>query len=135
MAVSLEAREPLLDHELVGWMAGLPSDFRLHGGEGKWLLKKAMEPYLPKDILYRRKMGFSVPIDRWFRGALADRVAALANGSHVAGSGWFDMNYFAACAAAHRSGRADHSRLLWQMLMLEGSLAALTATPAAALAA
>ena len=135
MAVSLEAREPLLDHELVGWMAGLPSDFRLHGGEGKWLLKKAMEPYLPKDILYRRKMGFSVPIDRWFRGALADRVAALANGSNVAGSGWFDMNYFAACAAAHRSGRADHSRLLWQMLMLEGSLAALTATPAAALAA
>ncbi|MBW7946756.1 MAG: amidotransferase 1, exosortase A system-associated [Sphingomonadaceae bacterium] len=135
MAVSLEAREPLLDHELVGWMAGLPSDLRLRGGEGKWLMKKAMEPYLPKDILYRRKMGFSVPIDRWFRGALADRVAALANGSNVAGSGWFDMNYFAACAAAHRSGRADHSRLLWQMLMLEGSLAALAATPAAALAA
>lgn len=135
MAVGLEAREPLLDHELVGWMAGLPSPMRLHGGEGKWLLKKAMEPYLPGDILYRKKMGFSVPIDRWFRGALADRVAALPSGSAVAASGWFDMHYFAECARAHRSGRADNSRLLWQMLMLEGSLAGLAAKPAAAMAA
>jgi asparagine synthase (glutamine-hydrolysing) len=135
MAVSLEAREPLLDHELVAWMAALPSRLRLSGGEGKWLLKKAMEPYLPRDVLYRRKMGFVVPIERWFRGALADRVAALATGSAVAESGWFDMNRFSAWAAAHRARRADHSRLLWQMLMLEGALSALAARPAAALAA
>jgi asparagine synthase (glutamine-hydrolysing) len=135
MAVSLEAREPLLDHELVAWMAKLPSDLRLRGGEGKWLMKRAMEPYLPRDILYRRKMGFVVPIERWFRGALADRVAALAKGSTLADSGWFDMGFFRDCTAAHRAGRADHSRLLWQMLMLEGSLAALAGQPAAAMAA
>jgi asparagine synthase (glutamine-hydrolysing) len=135
MAVSLEAREPLLDHELVAWMAALPSGLRLSGGEGKWLLKKAMEPYLPRDVLYRRKMGFVVPIERWFRDALADRVAALATGSAVADSGWFDMNRFSAWAAAHRAGRADHSRLLWQMLMLDGALSALAARPTTALAA
>lgn len=135
MAVSLEAREPLLDHELVGWMTGLPSRFRLNDGEGKWLMKKAMESHLPRDILYRRKMGFVVPIARWFRGVLADRVAVLAKSSTVAATGWFDMHYFADCAAAHKSGRADHCRLLWQMLMLEQSLSALAAKPAAALAA
>ncbi len=135
MAVSLEAREPLLDHELVGWMAGLPSAMRLHGGEGKWLMKKALEPYLPDDILYRRKMGFVVPIERWFRGVLADRIAAIAENSIVAGSGWFNMDYFKRCAARHKAGRADHSRLLWQMLMLENSLKTIEETPVAALAA
>jgi asparagine synthase (glutamine-hydrolysing) len=135
MAVSLEAREPLLDHELVGWTAGLPDAMRLRGGEGKWLMKKAMQPFLPDDILYRRKMGFVVPIDRWFRGPLADRIEALASGSAAADTGWFDMNWFAACARAHRQGRADHSRLLWQMLMLDGSLQALAGTQATAIAA
>ncbi|MCA3256415.1 MAG: amidotransferase 1, exosortase A system-associated, partial [Alphaproteobacteria bacterium] len=78
MAVSLEAREPLLDHELVQWAAGLPQDLRIRGGEGKWLLKKAMEPFVPKDLLYRPKMGFVVPISDWFRGRLADRIEAVA---------------------------------------------------------
>ncbi len=123
MAVSLEAREPLLDHGLVEWISGLPDSKRLHGGEGKWLFKRAMRTYLPDDILFRKKMGFVVPIERWFRGALADRVAALSTNSRVANSGWFDMDWFARQASAHRAGRADHSRLLWQMVMLEESLA------------
>ncbi len=62
MAHSLEVREPLMDHPLVEWLATLPSSFKLRGGEGKWLFKKAMEPYLPKDVLYRPKMGFAVPL-------------------------------------------------------------------------
>ncbi|MGB3723718.1 MAG: XrtA/PEP-CTERM system amidotransferase [Pacificimonas sp.] len=122
MAVSLEAREPLLDHDLVEWMAGLPPAKRLKGGEGKWLFKRAMRTYLPDDILYRKKMGFVVPIERWFRGALADRVAALSSKSRVGDSGWFNMDVFSTQAQAHRAGRADHSRLLWQMIMLEESL-------------
>ena len=125
MANSLEAREPLLDHNLVEWMAGLPPRQRLNGGNGKWLMKEAMRPLLPPQILDRRKMGFVVPIAPWFRGALADRVAALASGSRVAESGWFSMPYFSRLARAHRRGAADHSRLLWQMIMLEESLALL----------
>ena len=70
MAHALEVREPLLDHELMGWVSGLPVDLKLRGTEGKYLLKKAMEPYLPHDVLYRKKMGFSVPLAAWFRGPL-----------------------------------------------------------------
>ncbi|MBV7257103.1 amidotransferase 1, exosortase A system-associated [Pacificimonas sp. WHA3] len=125
MAVSLEAREPLLDHRLVEWIAALPDRHRLRGGEGKWLMKRALKPYLPNDILYRKKMGFVVPIERWFRGALADRVAGLVSDSKVAGSGWFDMDRFGRLADDHRTGRGEHSRTLWQMVMLEEALARL----------
>ncbi len=74
MAHSLEVREPLMDHELVEWLATLPSTLKVRGQEGKFLLKKAMEPQLPADVLYRPKMGFSVPLARWFRGPLKQRV-------------------------------------------------------------
>ena len=71
MAHSLEVREPLMDHPLVEWLATLPSSFKLRRGEGKWLLKSALGPYLPRDVLYRPKMGFAVPVAAWFRGPLA----------------------------------------------------------------
>ena len=70
MAHSLEVREPLMDHPLVEWLATLPSSLKVQGQEGKYLLKKAMEPHLPHEILYRPKMGFAVPLARWFRGPL-----------------------------------------------------------------
>jgi asparagine synthase (glutamine-hydrolysing) len=78
MAVGLEAREPLLDHRLLEFAASLPEKMRIRGGQGKWLMKKTMEGYLPKDILYRPKMGFVTPIDQWFRRALADEARALS---------------------------------------------------------
>jgi asparagine synthase (glutamine-hydrolysing) len=74
MAHSLEVREPLMDHELVEWMATLPSSLKVRGQEGKFLLKEAMKPRLPEDILFRPKMGFAVPLARWFRGPLRERV-------------------------------------------------------------
>jgi len=122
MAVSLEAREPLLDHRLVEFAARLPANMRLRGGTGKWLMKKALEPHLPREILYRPKMGFVTPISAWFRGALAEEGAAIARGSALAELGWFDEPAIARLAADHRSGRADHGRLLWQLLMLDRSL-------------
>ena len=78
MAHSLEVREPLMDHELIEWLATLPSSQKIRGQEGKYLLKKSMEPYLPNDVLYRPKMGFSVPLARWFRGPLKQRVQDAA---------------------------------------------------------
>ena len=76
MAVSLEAREPLLDHRLVEFAARLPARMRLRGGTGKWLIKRALEERLPRDILHRPKMGFVTPISAWFRGPLAERGGA-----------------------------------------------------------
>lgn len=122
MAVGLEAREPLLDHRLVEFAATLPQAMRLRGGEGKWLMKRSLERYLPRDILYRPKMGFVIPVSAWFRGALASEAAGLARSRVLGDSGWFDMGEIARVAEAHRSGREEHGRTLWQFVMLERSL-------------
>jgi len=122
MAVSLEAREPLLDHRLVEFAARVPASMRLRGGTGKWLMKRALRRYLPEDILDRRKMGFVTPVSAWFRGPLADQAKAAGRGTALAELGWFDEAAVAKIAAEHRSGRAEHGRLLWQLLMLEKSL-------------
>lgn len=122
MAVSLEAREPLLDHRLIEFAARLPRSMRVRGQTGKWLMKRALQPYLPHEILYRRKMGFVTPISAWFRGPLAARAEAVAHGSALAETGWFSSAAIATIAADHRAGTADHGRLLWQLMMLDQSL-------------
>jgi asparagine synthase (glutamine-hydrolysing) len=122
MAVSLEAREPLLDHRLVEFAARLSPRQRLRGGSGKWLMKKALKRWLPDEILHRRKMGFVTPISAWFRGPLAAEAAAIAHSPALAELGWFDSAAISKIAADHRSGRAEHGRLLWQLLMLDKSL-------------
>ena len=122
MAVSLEAREPLLDHRLVEFAASLPERMRVRGGQGKWLLKKAMRRYLPDDILYRPKQGFVTPIAQWLRGPLAGEARAIASSAALARTGWFETAALGRLAEAHVSGRADHSRQLWQLLMLDKSL-------------
>ena len=121
MAVSLEAREPLLDHRLVEFAARLPEGMRVRGSVGKYLLKKSLERYLPNDILYRPKQGFVTPIAEWLRGPLADASRGIATGS-LAQTGFFQPQAINALAEAHIAGRADHSRTLWQLLMLEKSL-------------
>lgn len=123
MAVSLEAREPLLDHHLIEFAAQLPASWRVRGGTGKWLLKKSMERYLPRDILYRPKMGFVTPISRWFAGPLAQVARDLAGSPTLARTGWFDLAEIGRLVAAHQSGKADHGRQIWQFFMVEKSLA------------
>lgn len=125
MAVSLEAREPLLDYRLIEFAARLPVGQRIHGNTGKYLMKRAMEPHLPRNILYRSKMGFVTPIAHWFRDALSDEAAAVADGSVLARTGWFDRAQMAKLAQDHKAGKADHGRLLWQLLVLDKSLARL----------
>ena len=122
MAVSLEAREPLLDHRLVEFAARLPTASRLRRGKGKWLMRQALEGRLPHEILNRRKMGFVTPIGAWFRGPLAHVATSAARQSTLAQTGWFEESAMARIASEHQSGKADHGRLLWQLLMLDKSL-------------
>jgi asparagine synthase (glutamine-hydrolysing) len=122
MAASLEAREPLLDHRLIEFAATLPEGLRVHGRQGKYLLKKAMRRYLPENILYRPKQGFVTPIAEWLRGPLASEARAIATSAALARTGWFQAAKVSAAAEAHIAGRSDHSRLLWQLLMLDRSL-------------
>jgi asparagine synthase (glutamine-hydrolysing) len=122
MAHGLEVRVPILDHQLVEWMCRLPPDLKLRGGEGKFLLKKALEPLLPNEILYRPKMGFSMPIAAWFRGPLQGllRDRLLGNGEQHRGlgdSGLFDMDFVTRLLGQHQSGRRDHATPLWALLM------------------
>ncbi len=122
MAHSLEVREPLMDHPMVEWLATLPSSLKMRGGEGKFLLKKAMEPYLPNDIMYRPKMGFAVPLARWFRGPLRQRVRDSLLKGQIAESGWFNQKAIEQMVDQHESGRSDHSTPLWTLLMYDAFL-------------
>ena len=119
MAHALEVRVPILDHPLVEWMSGLPPQFKLRGGEGKYLFKQAMQPYLSNDLLYRRKQGFAVPVAAWFRGPLRERMQAQVLGTRMADSGLFDMDYLRTLVDQHTSGRRDHSAPLWSLLMFD----------------
>lgn len=122
MAVSLEAREPLLDHRLIEFAAGLPEEMRIRGTQGKWLMKQAMKPQLPEDILFRQKQGFVTPIAQWFQGPLAGAARGIAQGGALSRTGWFDSAAIDRAAQAHIAGTSDHSRLLWQLLQLDRSL-------------
>lgn len=122
MAHSLEVREPLMDHELVEWLATLPSSLKIRGQEGKYFFKKSMEPYLPKDVLYRKKMGFAVPLAHWFRGPMKQRVRSAVLGERLACTGWFNSAYLQHLIEAHQSGSRDYSAPLWTLLMFEAFL-------------
>jgi asparagine synthase (glutamine-hydrolysing) len=119
MAHSLEVREPLMDHLLVEWLATLPSSLKLRGQETKFLLKKASEAYLPREVMYRPKMGFAVPLARWFRGPLRQRVNDTLLGDTLAGTGVFDRRMLVQMLDAHESGARDYSSPLWSILMFD----------------
>ena len=122
MAHSLEVRTPFLDYEFVEWAASLPSSVKLRGQEGKHVLKRALEPLLPHEVLYRPKMGFAVPIDLWFRGSLKTHIADVVRGERLAGCGLFDPAMLDRIVVDHQSGRRDYSATLWALLMFDGFL-------------
>ena len=119
MAHALEVRVPLLDHELVEWVSTLPASIKLKDGEGKYIFKKSLEPYLSENILYRNKMGFSIPTADWFRGPLRQRVRDAVLGPVLAETGIFNRDYLEELVDHHQSGRRDYSAPLWTLLMFE----------------
>lgn len=119
MANSLEARVPLLDHELIELVAKMPSSLKLKNGEPKYILKKAMEGIVPNEILYREKQGFGVPIGEWINDQLRDRINDDLADSRTINRGYFNREYIATLLTEHSSGRRDHSNALWMLWMLE----------------
>ena len=122
MAHSLEVRVPLLDHQFVEWVSGLPSSLKLNGSEGKYILKKSLKPYLSDDILYRSKKGFSVPLAAWFRGPLKQLVRDTVLHPRMTDSNIFNLDYLQHVVEQHESGRKDYSTTLWALLMFAAFL-------------
>jgi len=122
MAHSLEVREPLMDHPLVEWLATLPPGLKIRGSEGKYLLKRAMEPHLPHDLMHRPKMGFAVPLAAWFRGPLRERVRESLLGERLLQTGFFQPAYLRRLVDHHQSGLRDYSSPIWTLLMFDGFL-------------
>jgi asparagine synthase (glutamine-hydrolysing) len=114
MAVSLEVRAPLLDHRLMEMVARVPSSFKLRGREGKYIFKKAMEATLPRDILYRSKRGFAVPLAHWFRHELKDMAHATIFDCR---DGILDLRYLERIWTEHQRKTFDRSAYLWAVLM------------------
>ncbi len=117
MMHGLEVRSPFLDHHLVNFGLRLPARVKIRDGEGKWLLKKAMEPYLPNDVLYRPKQGFEIPLAAWLRGPLAEPLEAALEA--LGRRGHLEPAPMRQLFEEHRSGRADHADKLWILYMLE----------------
>ncbi|OGF61652.1 MAG: asparagine synthase (glutamine-hydrolyzing) [Candidatus Fischerbacteria bacterium RBG_13_37_8] len=117
MATSLEARVPLLDHFFVEWAMSLNGTLKLHNFTSKWILKKTMEHYLPKDIIYRRKEGFSIPIKNWLKTDLRDLMEATLSKENVNGDAYFNYACIDKLKKEHLSGHFDHSHKLWALIV------------------
>lgn len=122
MAASLEMRAPFLDYELVEWGMALPAALKIRGAQGKYILKKAMEPLLPHELLYRPKQGFANDLAPLFRRDAA-RLRARLLGDGMLGHGIFDAGAIARIIDEHEAGRMDNAATLWPLLAFEGFLA------------
>ena len=119
MAHGLESRSPLLDHVLMEWAAGIPEEVRMARGVTKALFKSAMEPYLPAQLLYRPKKGFSLPVDQWFRDELKELAYDTLLSQRATERGLFRQDYVRVLLDEHSGLARNHHTRLWALLMLE----------------
>lgn len=119
MAASIESRVPFLDDEIIEHVARLPSRMKVRGMQTKAVLRAAIQDLIPKEILTRRKMGFPVPLGRWFRGAHWPMVEEFVLGGRTRERGWFDPEATRKLADDHRRGTGEHGDRLWLLINLE----------------
>jgi asparagine synthase (glutamine-hydrolysing) len=119
MAVGVEVRVPLLDLELVEFAARVPAHLKQRGKVGKWVLKKAMEPYLPHDVIYRPKSGFGAPLRRWMLHELRPLLADMLGAESLRRRGLFDPAAVQQLIDANHSGRIDANYTLLSLLSIE----------------
>ncbi len=119
MAASIESRVPFLDHELAGFVSTLPDSYRVKGLKTKWILRQAGRSLIPDAILERKKVGFRVPVNKWFQGPLKDYLCDHLRGRDSKTRAYYDPQVLARVMDDHIEGRQNHEKLLWALLNLE----------------
>jgi asparagine synthase (glutamine-hydrolysing) len=119
MAVSLEARAPLLDHKLIEFVTRLPASLKMRGREGKYIFKRAISGLVPDEILRRPKQGFGVPLEQWINDQLRGRIRETITEGRALERGFVEKRYVNQLLDEHERGRRDHSARLWALFMLE----------------
>jgi asparagine synthase (glutamine-hydrolysing) len=119
MANSLEARSPFLDHKVIEFAASLPESLKMRRLETKSLLKKVAERLVPREVIYRRKMGFGVPVGKWFRGEMKSFVTDILLSDTALNRGIIRPETLRRYVTEHTTGERDHQFQIWTLLMLE----------------
>jgi asparagine synthase (glutamine-hydrolysing) len=119
MGASIEARVPFLDHEFAAFASSLPDRYRVRGLRGKWILREAVKHLLPERILTRRKVGFRVPVNEWFRGSMREYLRDHLQSASSRTRAYYDARVLDGVLAEHMGGRHNHEKLLWALLNLE----------------
>ncbi|MCK4763890.1 MAG: asparagine synthase (glutamine-hydrolyzing) [Candidatus Aminicenantes bacterium] len=117
MATSLEARVPLLDYKMVEFAFSLPADMKVRGSTTKWFFKKAMEGILPREIIYRQKEGFSIPIKNWLKTDLKELMLEYLSEKRVSEAGFFNYGYVKKMIDEHLSNKQNHAHRLWALIL------------------
>ncbi|MEM9140599.1 MAG: asparagine synthase-related protein, partial [Pseudomonadota bacterium] len=118
MSTSLEARVPFLDRDVIDFTFDIPEAWKTKGGMSKYLLKKAVEPLIPNDLIYRKKMGFAAPMADWLRGEFGRICIGRIMGSPLMSRGFMDRAYIQSLYDAHINGKADTSLQIWTLYNL-----------------
>ena len=119
MATSLETRTPFLDHKLINYVWKIPQSLKFRDGNGKWILKKILNQYVPKNLTERPKMGFGIPIDKWLRGPLRDWAENLLSEKRLQHEGYFNHDLIRNKWLEHLSGKKNWQSDLWDILMFQ----------------
>ena len=119
MAASIESRVPFLDHELASYVSSLPDHYRVNGFKTKWILRQAGQSLIPEKILNRPKVGFRVPVNKWFQGPMKEYLLDHLQGPSSKTRAYYDPQVLDRMVGDHIEGRQNHEKLLWALLNLE----------------
>ena len=119
MACGIEVRVPLLDNDMIEIAAKIPDKFKQRWFQNKWIFKKAMEPFLPRDVIYRPKTGFGAPLRRWMKHDLRDMVSSLLSKKNIKERGIFDGKKVQTLINDNDSGKVDAAYIIFSLLCIE----------------